>query len=119
MSANKNIILPAIIVSSIFVSCYEVWLYLADKDGSTSALLNLWLFIYPAMLVFWVDIDSRNYKFIERPYEYGFLIFVYWLFYLPYYLWRTRSYAGIAMLLGFLFMYQLGYLINWLIYFVS
>jgi len=71
------------------------------------------------LLVLWVDTDSRDYPKIYRPYEYGYLVFLFWLPYLPYYLWRTRGWVGMLILGGFLVLLMLGYLVQWALFVIK
>ena len=64
------------------------------------------------LLIMWVAVDQRDHPQVERPFDYGFLLWVFWLPYLPYYLWRTRRFAGLWMFAGFLGLFSLGFLVQ-------
>ncbi len=88
---------------------YEGIISWHDFDASEN-LLFLSQFLFVVLLVLWVDADSKGRQNIYRPYEFGQLILLYWLPYLPFYLWRTRRVLGILMFVGFIILFFLGYL---------
>ncbi|QDP22905.1 hypothetical protein [Bradyrhizobium cosmicum] len=64
------------------------------------------------LLIMWIAADQRDHPQVERPFDYGFLLMVFWLPYLPYYLWRTRRFAGLGIFAGFLGLFSLGFLVQ-------
>jgi len=64
------------------------------------------------LVILWIVADQRDHPQVERPFDYGFLLWVFWLPYLPYYLWRTRRVAGLWMLAGFLGLFSLGFFVQ-------
>lgn len=68
------------------------------------------------LLVLWLDADSKGRPQVVRCFDYGFLVVMFWLPYLPYYLWRTRGAAGLFMYAGFLGVLSMGFLVQLLIY---
>jgi hypothetical protein len=70
------------------------------------------------LLVLWIDADSKVRRQVARCFDYGFLVVVFWLPYLPYYLWRTRGGAGLLMCAGFLGLLSMGFLVQVLIYYL-
>lgn len=64
------------------------------------------------LLVMWIVVDQRDHPQVERSFDYGFLLTIFWPPYLPYYLWRTRRGAGLWMLAGFLGLFSLGFLVQ-------
>jgi hypothetical protein len=70
-------------------------------------------------LVLWVDADSRTQAQIYRPFEFGYLVLLLWIPYLPYYLWRTRRWRGAVMLGLFAVSFFAGYLGRWILYALS
>jgi hypothetical protein len=50
-----------------------------------------------------------------RPFEYGHLVLLFWIPYLPYYLRRTRRATRLLLLTLLLTLYFLGDLLRWLI----
>jgi hypothetical protein len=81
---------------------------------STASMLSL------ILVVMWVDTDSKSkINKVYRPYDFGFLIFLFWLPYLPYYLWRTRGYSGMVLFLCLVSLFSLSYIAQYLIYIFS
>jgi hypothetical protein len=64
------------------------------------------------LLIMWIVADQRDHPQVERPFDYGFLLMVFWLPYLPYYLRRTRRFAGLWMFAGILGLFSLGFLVQ-------
>lgn len=111
----KTLLLAALITLSIGASIYEGVLYWHGLQVRGGAAL-LWPLVFLVLLVAWVDADSKDYPQIYRPFEYGYLVFLFWLPYLPYYLWRTRGVVGVFVLGGFIGLFMLGTLVQWFIY---
>jgi hypothetical protein len=74
-------------------------------DAFADTLLTL-------LLIMWIVADQRDHPQVERPFDYGFLLMVFWLPYLPYYLWRTRRRAGLLMFVGFVGLFSLGFFVQ-------
>jgi hypothetical protein len=99
---------------SVLVAGYEgvlSWFY----EEPTGSVMTLWTVVFGILLVLWIDADSKDYPRIYRPFEYGHLVFLFWIPYLPYYLWRTRRATGLLLLAGLVTLYFLGDLLRWVI----
>lgn len=105
---KRSFLLWTLVIVSLLGAIYEGALYWHGVEP-TENLLSLWQLFFIVLLVLWVDADSKDHPEIYRPYEYGYLVFLFWLPYLPFYLWRTRRVFGIAMFGGFLALLYLGY----------
>ena len=79
-------------------------------------MLTLSLFVSVILVGMWVDADSRGRPNIYRPYEYGWLVYVYWIPYIPYYLWRTRGAKGLLLFVVLLAVLFSAEIVQWLIY---
>lgn len=101
--------LITLVVGSFLVAAVETLAYWRDIEPS-SPLISAWPVVFLVLLVLWVVEDSKNHPTIERPFEFGFLVFIWAIPYLPYYLWRTRRLRGFLLLIGFVVLYLLGYL---------
>ena len=112
---TKTWFLLTLVAVSVLVAAYEAVLYWFDVE-STGSIVPLWNFVFAILLVLWVDADSKDYPRIYRPFEYGYLVLLFWIPYLPYYLWRTRRAAGLLLLAGLVTLYFLGNLFQWVIY---
>jgi hypothetical protein len=114
---NRTFLLLALIGLSLMGAAYEGILYWHNVDGPRN-LFSVWQVFFVILLALWIDADSKAYPQVYRPYEYGYLVFLYWIPYLPFYLWRTRGPAvGTLMLAGFVGLWFLSYLVQWLLYF--
>jgi hypothetical protein len=112
---NKTWLLLTLVAVSVLVAAYEAVLYWFDVEP-TESVLSVWNFVFAVVLVLWVDADSKDYPQIYRPFEYGYLVLLFWIPYLPYYLWRTRGAAGLLLLGGLVALYFLGSLLQGIIY---
>ena len=101
--------LIAIVIGSVLSAGYEALFYWYGAEPAGPVVI-LWPIAFVVLLVLWVDQDSKQHSEVYRPFEFGFLVFVFWIPYLPYYLVRTRGAKGIAELLGFVLLFFLGYL---------
>jgi hypothetical protein len=103
-----------------FLSCtlsaaHEMLMYWRDTDpGDGTGLMTR--FVAVLFLVLWVESDSRGRSNIYRPFEFGYLLLFLWLPYLPYYLWKTRRWRGMALLGAFVVSLFAGYLGRWVLY---
>jgi hypothetical protein len=108
-------VLIAVSVMSALVEGLYYWHGVASKPATT-AFANLFSAF---LLALWVDADSQNHPEVKRPFEYGYLVLIFWLPYLPYYLWRTRGAKGIFNLIGFVGLFLLGDLVRLAIYYLA
>jgi hypothetical protein len=80
-----------------------------DAKSTTASFASV---LFVMLLVLWVAADSRDHPQIVRPFDYGLLLYIFWLPYLPYYLWRTRGPLGLLMFAGFLILLSLGWIVQ-------
>ncbi len=114
----STVYLLALVVGALLVSSVEVLAYWRDV-GLTSPIVDAWPVIFLLLLVLWVVEDSKAQSNIEKPFEFGFLVFIWAVPYLPYYLWRTRRWSGMRLLTALVVLYFLGYLGQWAVYLLS
>lgn len=67
-------------------------------------------------LVLWAKADSKQHQEVWRPFDYGLLVLLFWIPYLPYYLWRTRGAKGLAIFAGFVLLMCSGVIAPYLLY---
>jgi hypothetical protein len=115
---SATIYLLALVIGSLLVSSIEVLAYWRDLEPS-SQIVDAWPVIFLVLLVLWVVEDSKTQPGIEKPFEFGFLVFIWAVPYLPYYLWRTRRVRGVVLLIGLMFLYFLGFLGQLAVYWTS
>ncbi len=75
----------------------------------------VWAAVSLLLIIFWVELDCREHKEIYRPFEFGFLLLLFWLPFLPYYLVRTRGAYGVLWLLGLVGLAYVGDALEWLV----
>lgn len=79
-----------------------------------------WGYVFALLLAFWVDEDSRGRAEVYRPsFDLGLFICLIWIFYLPFYLVRTRGVRGWLWIVGLFSLAFLGTLFQWLVYAAS
>ena len=119
MRNNAKFILAVLVVLSIIMGVYESVLY--SKELEMAQSLNIiWSIVFLILLALWVSEDSKLYPSIYRPFEYGYLVFIFYIPYLPYYLVKTRgAIKGIAYLISFFVLLNIAWLLQWPIYWAS
>lgn len=115
MALDNRILLLALVALGLAIGGYEAALFTQGRQVG-SAFHETCSLAFLVLLVLWVDRDCRKHKNVYRPFDFGFLVFVFWLPYLPYYLVRTRGTWGLVWLLGFVLVSNFGYLLKWIIY---
>jgi hypothetical protein len=114
MNRKKWLIASLISISTIS-ALFDGLFYLRGVPSmpATAALAGV---LTPLLLALWVDVDSKAQRQVGRSFDYGFLVLMFLLPYLPYYLWRTRGAAGLLMCAGFFGLFLMGFLVQFLIY---
>ena len=77
----------------------EVILNLGGEVVSDSTR-SLWAVIFLVMTIIWAMADADTNDF-EKPFDFDFIMYVFWPVMLPYYLFSTRGIEGIVLFLGF------------------
>jgi hypothetical protein len=108
---RKKWLLAALVSISVVSAAVDGLFYWFDAAAAPNTDLFA-DFIKVGLLVLWVDADSKSRQQITRPFDYGFLLFLFWLPYLPYYFWRTRGPLGLLLFAGFLILLWLGWLVQ-------
>ena len=96
-----------LVVGSVLVAAYA---FLASRLGvqPSHALAFGWPIAFLFLVALWVVEDSKSFPAIYKPFEFGFLVYIVTPLYLSYYLWRTRRFGGLSLLVGFVVLYWLG-----------
>jgi hypothetical protein len=96
-----------LVVGSILAAAYA---FSASAVGvrPSHALAFGWPIAFLFLVALWLVEDSKSFPVIYKPFEFGFLVYLAAPFYLPYYLWRTRRFGGLLLLVGFVVLYYLG-----------
>ena len=99
LTTKKNLYLWVLILISLGMGVTEV--ILGSQGGVVSDTTQaLWLFIFLVMSILWAVADTRS-RHVEQPFDFDFLMYVFWPIALPYYLISTRGSEGMLMFLGF------------------
>jgi hypothetical protein len=94
---QKYIISSLIFLSIALTAAYS---YIGYSDGELSAnTSNLWSVAFSILIANWCQKDNRTGKF-EKPFEFGFFVFLMWPAVLPYYLVKTRGHEGFLLFIG-------------------
>ena len=119
MKNNARFILSILVTLSLIMGGYEIFLYAKELEISQS--LNLiWTAVFLILLALWVSEDSKSYPGIYRPFEFGYLVLLFYIPYVPYYLLKTRGVIkGLAYLIGFFVLLNIAWLLQWPIYWAS
>lgn len=108
-------LLVGLVVGSLLVGAYDVACYLRDAEPA-SPFSAYWPMLFSILLALWIAEDSKGRVNIYRPFEFAFLVYFFSVFYLPYYMWRTRGGIGIAAAAALIPLAFLGPLLVWSIY---
>ena len=114
MNRKKWLIVSLVGIS--LISALIETLYYLRGGPPTSVAADLATTVFPFLVVLWIDADRRNHPQVSRCFDYGFLVFLFLVPYLPYYLCRTRGATGLLMCAGFVGLFLMGFLVRLLIY---
>ncbi len=119
IEADQKLIIMTLSALSVILaveSCYVVYMGQAVSD----IMIMLWSAVFSLLMAFWTHLDARARDMYE-PFEYAYLIFIFWPVILPYHLIKTRGYEGFLMYGGVVGLYLFplfSALVVW-IYFVQ
>lgn len=82
------------------VGVLEVFLIIKGKEISASTEA-IWGAIFLFLTIYWAYYDAERDDF-EKPFDFGFFIYVFWYVAFPWYLIKTRGIEGVLLLIGFL-----------------
>ena len=97
---NKSVYLVVLLVLAIVMTLVECLAAIKGEEVSNGTHL-LWCIISLALTAFWAMEDSKTSQF-EKPFDFGFLIYMFWPVLFPWYLYKTRQVEGLIMFLGIL-----------------
>ncbi len=89
-----------IVLLSIAVGCLEFYLNSIGRFETKQTQL-VWGFVFVVLTIVWTLDDVKKRKF-EKPFDFGFLMYVFWPIAFPYYLVSTRGIEGLVHIAGFL-----------------
>jgi len=100
MKRNKNLYIYALVVLSICLGIIEVLLNLQGKEVSESTQ-SIWGVVFFLLSILWAYYDADRSDF-EKPFDFGFLVYVFWPVAFPWYLVKTRGAEGMLLFIGFI-----------------
>ena len=112
---RKKWLIVSLIGISVISALIDSFFYLRGASSMPASSVGAGL-LSVFLLVLWIDADSKVHPQVARCFDYGFLMLMFWLPFLPYYLWRTRGTVGLLMYAGFLSLLSMGFLVQLLIY---
>lgn len=100
MKKSNNLYVFALIFLAICVSTIEILLNLQGKEVS-GFTQSMWGFVFVALTILWAYYDVETEDFI-KPFDFGFLIYIFWPIAFPWYLLKTRGIEGVLIYIGFI-----------------
>jgi len=110
--------LACIVAGSVIAAVYDGLAYWEHVEP-TGLFATAWPIVFVILLVLWVVEDSKSYPDVYKPFEFGFLVLMGYIPYLPYYLWHTRGFRGLLLLLGIVVLFGLSFLTQLAIHLAS
>lgn len=103
MKNVPTLIIVTLLVMTIAMSYIE---FLMNVDGDTLSqnIWGLWGFLNVVLVGTWVLYDNKSGNF-EKPFDFGFFLYLFLPVLLLYYLIRTRGHEGVVTYLGFIAVY--------------
>ena len=95
---KKNLSTFALILLALTMGTVEVILN-SQGEVISNSTQSLWGVIFLVLTIVWAVADSETNEF-DRPFDFGFLMYIFWPIALPYYLISTRGIEGIILLVG-------------------
>jgi|GEM_PF-1615729 len=99
MTKNKDLYLYTLIGLAFCMGIIEVMLNLEGNMVSDSTQ-NVWGIAFALLSIHWVYYDADRADF-NKPFDFGFLVYVFWPIAFPWYLFATRGIEGVLVLFGF------------------
>lgn len=103
MKQSQKIIIYALIALSIGMSVLAVIASVKDSEIS-DVTQSIWSLAFVFLVIMWVYGDAKDRKF-HKPFDFGFIVYVFWPILFPWYLATTRGHEGILIFLGFIMLW--------------
>jgi hypothetical protein len=107
----KRSSLSAAIGASIVVAIYVGWLF-ARNLTPYEHLFTLYRFVIAALLATWLVADTREVGRSQPTFDYGAYVVFALVLFAPYYLFATRRWRGVIMLVGMALLFLLPALVT-------
>ncbi len=105
MKRIPTLIILTLLLIAAGMSYVEFHLNLSGEELS-GRTWTLWTFLYVVLVGTWVLHDKRSGDF-DKPYDFGFFLYLFLPFILFYYLISTRGHEGVVTYIGFFAIYWL------------
>jgi hypothetical protein len=116
MPTRSLVLLSVSVVMSVAVALYQTVAFYRGYELSAD-FYQAWRLVFPLLLAIWIDEDSRGRPEVDRPsFDLGLITYLAWIFYLPYYLLRTRGSRGWLWIAGLFALAFLGAILRLLIH---
>ena len=97
---KKNLTLFALLLMACAITVVEVVLN-SKGEVVSDVTQTFWGLSSLILTIIWAMADSESNDF-ERPFDFGFLMYMFWPIALPYYLCKTRGIDGLVLYIGFI-----------------
>jgi len=101
---RSSVIVIVLFIFSLVVGAFEFYLN-SLGEFETSLTQTTWGLVFLVLTVVWAMDDAKKQKF-DIPFDFGFLIYIFWPIAFPYYLISTRRTEGLLHVAGFLALWQ-------------
>lgn len=116
---RSTALLSVVVAMCVAVAAYQAAAFYRGYQPAED-FQQLWNGVYVLLLAIWIDEDSRGRPEVERPsFDIGLFMLLIWIFYLPWYLLRTRGRKGWFWIAGFLALVFLSTILQLAIYAAS
>lgn len=99
MTNRKNLSIIVLVTIAVCMGAVEVILN-GRGEAVSDATNTLWAIFFLLITIFWALADAEERHF-EQPFEFGFLMCIFWPVVFPYYLVATRGIEGMILFFGF------------------
>ena len=111
---RKSALSVTLLIISLLMSIVDVALNLQGREVSELTYV-IWNFIFFISTVLWVKYDAQKNHF-PRPFEFDFLVYLFWPVAFPWYLIKTRGIEGILLLSGFIALFLAPWVSGLIVY---
>jgi len=112
---SSSLFLASLIAFSIFMSVANIFAQVNGKVLSDGTV-TLWGLIFILLSILWATNDAKERSY-QRPFDFDFLVYIFWPVAFPWYLVMTRGLKGVLMFFGFLLIFVAPTFVGLLPYF--
>lgn len=98
---------------------YLVGMYFYTEYYPSHDLVVLYQFLLIALVSWYIVSENREAAYVYHPYELGMLAWLFWPFYIPYYLYKSRRLRGVALFCGLVVLVSLESVVSVFWYFLT